>query len=254
MEHLTIETPEQIPLEFRLAGIGSRFVALAIDTLIQAVAVLALLVVAELLHWFNWVSKRGSIWVAAILWLAAFLIGFGYFVFFEAVWNGQTPGKRYHRLRVIKDSGRPISAYDAVTRNLLRLIDGLPGVYAVGILSMLFSSQNKRLGDYAAGTVVVHEAPFDAKAALGWSAAKGGGASQPASRYDARRLSPEEFQLIEAFLLRRTQLPDSVRARMARNIMDRIAPKLGVAREDQGGPERLLEALAAEYRDRNRFS
>jgi uncharacterized RDD family membrane protein YckC len=91
---------------------------------------------------------------------------------------------------VIRDLGRPISVYDAVIRNLLRLIDTLPGVYAVGILSVLFSSQNKRLGDHA-GNVVVHEAPV-ARAALVWSETKNG-VPEPILGYDAGRLSPEEF-------------------------------------------------------------
>ena len=81
----------------------------------------------------------------------------GYFAFFEAVWRGQTPGKRYVGIRVIKESGRPIDAFEAIGRNLMRGIDGLPGFYGVGLVCMMLNQQHRRLGDFVAGTVVVHE-------------------------------------------------------------------------------------------------
>src|ERR1700685_24494 len=98
----------------------------------------------------------------------AFVTQFGYFAFFEIVWNGQTPGKRWTHLRVIKDSGQPIGAQDAVLRNLVRIVDALPTLYATGVIAFLTSPQNKRGGAYAAGTVVVHEKPLQG-AGLMWS-------------------------------------------------------------------------------------
>src|SRR5215472_11659011 len=116
MDHLIIETPEQIPLRFLLAGIGSRFLALALDSLIQVLATLVLVVLAFVILGGHKPSgaNGGETWVIALLVLLFFLIQFGYFAFFEAIWNGQTPGKRYMRLRVIKDSGRPITPVDAL--------------------------------------------------------------------------------------------------------------------------------------------
>ena len=101
---------------------------------------------------------------------------FGYFAMFEAFWNGQTPGKRWTHLRVIKDSGRPINAYDAILRNLLRIVDNLPTLYAIGIVTMLISKENKRVGDYAAGTVVVHEKPLQGVSSI-WSVGGNAGPS-----------------------------------------------------------------------------
>ena len=285
MDHLTIETPEQIPLDFLLAGIGSRFLALALDTLIQTAAAILLVVIGIVI-----VAGGGAreptgrqAWVIALLLLLYFLLQFGYFAFFEAIWNGQTPGKRYMHLRVIKDSGRPITAFDALGRNLLRIVDSLPGIYAVAIVSALLSAKNKRLGDYVAGTVVVHEKPLSQQAGLGWDFAgqqshaapsapparpgsvlgltsappaaiqPGERAERPDSGYDAGRLSAEEFKLMEAFLLRRRHLAPDVRLQMARQIIDRVAAKLEIAADDQRGPERLIERLAAEYRSRARF-
>jgi uncharacterized RDD family membrane protein YckC len=247
-DKLTIETPEQIPLEFPLAGIGSRFLALAVDTLIQTIIFLVLFLTGVFIFaGLNLFSSPTGVWLTALGVLVVFLLQSGYFIFFEATWNGQTPGKRQLHLRVIKDSGRPITVYDAFARNLLRIIDSLPGLYAVGIVSMLLSSRNKRLGDYVAGTVVVHERPLEQQAEIRWSAAGHD------LGFDVLRISPQEFQLIEAFLLRRSQLADDVRARMGREIIARLAPKLQIPAEDALRPEPLLEALATEYRNRARF-
>lgn len=250
LDKLTIETPEQIPLDFRLAGIGSRFLALAVDTLIQFVVFMALLLVGLAVTITGLlVSSRVGIWVAACFVLLVFIVQFGYFALFEAIWNGQTPGKRRINLRVIKDNGQPISTYDAVARNLLRLVDSLPGFYGVGILSVLLSAKNKRLGDFVAGTVVVLEKPLDVQATLAPAPAR---PSSP-SGYDVNRLAAEEFQLMESFLMRRKELPSEPRARLARQIIERLAPKLEISTEDQRLPEPLLEKLAAEYRNHTRY-
>ena len=248
-DKLTIETPEQIPLEFPLAGIGSRFLAAAVDFLIQFVVGMALLVSGMLLvNAFPALAREG-VWLAAIGVLAYFTLQFGYFAGFEAWWNGQTPGKRNVHLRVIKDSGRPITVYDSVARNLLRIVDSLPGFYGIAIVTMLFSSQNKRLGDYVAGTVVVHEQPLADKAKVSWTFAEGGAPSG----YDISHLSPEEFQLLETFLLRREQLALEVRNSMARQIVLRVSAKLKIPGAEGQGPEALLEKLANEYRNSVRF-
>ena len=89
--------------------------------------------------------------------LLGFLLYYGYFAAFEALWGGQTPGKRAVGLRVISVTGQPITTFDALLRNLLRIVDQMPGIYAVGVLSIFFTSRNQRLGDLVAGTVVVQE-------------------------------------------------------------------------------------------------
>lgn len=281
MDHLTIETPEQIPLSFLLAGIGSRFLALAVDTLIQMVAFLIIGALALALGVATRESKGATSWVTAAIVLAIFVVWFGYFAFFEAVWNGQTPGKRYLHLRVIKDDGRPLGAFDSVGRNLLRIVDSIPGIYAVGIVTALLSPKNKRLGDYVAGTVVVHERPLAEQGESSWDytrarpsppAVRGAPVGsvlkltpepQPAPQpeaavpadtgYDVGRLSPEELNLMETFLMRRDQLAVEIRLQMARKIVDRIAPKLEISEDDQRDSEKLIRRLAAEYRSRGRY-
>jgi uncharacterized RDD family membrane protein YckC len=242
-DQLTIDTPEQIVLEFPLAGVGSRFLALAIDTLIQA-ALIAVVAVIGLLILVPAIGLRGFVtWTAAILLTIVFVIYTGYFAVFEVLWNGQTPGKRQVGLRVIDASGRPITAYAAIIRNLLRLVDQLPGFYALAIVSVLVTERQQRLGDLAAGTVVVHDR-VEPKAA----------APRPATaaRHGADRLTPEEIVLVEGFLRRREDLDPLVRLNTARQIAARMAARLGLAPVDPLHPledeERLLEQLAAEYR------
>ena len=244
MDNLVIDTPEQIPLEFPLAGVGSRFLALAVDTLIQAAAGVVLGGAAFALGARGAKMQARGAWVLALVVLTSFLLQSGYFALFEAIWNGQTPGKRLTHLRVIQDSGRPITVYEAVARNLLRVVDSLPGLYGVAIISALISSRNKRLGDFVAGTVVVHEKPAVLETESHWDLA----ASPAASRYDVSRLKPEEFQLIEAFLLRRSQLSPGVRAETVRKILQRLSSRLEFTAEDAQQPETLLENLATAYR------
>ncbi|MGD0221838.1 MAG: RDD family protein [Terriglobia bacterium] len=244
MDNLVIDTPEQIPLEFPLAGIGSRFLALALDTLLQAAAGVILAVIAIAMGMrVHKMPSRGA-WTFAVLVILWFLVQFGYFMLFEAIWNGQTPGKRLTHLRVIQDSGRPITVYEAAARNLLRIVDSIPGLYGVAIISALFSAKSKRLGDYVAGTVVVHERPAVLETGVQWDAA----ASAGGSRYDVSKITPEEFQLIEAFLFRRNQLAAEVRTETGRMIMTRLSARLEFTPEDARNPEVLLETLATAYR------
>ena len=249
MDNLVIETPEQIPLEFPLAGIGSRFLALALDTFFQIAAGAVLGGMAFALGLRGSGMRVQGAWTAALIVLLLFVLQSGYFAIFEAVWNGQTPGKRLTHLRVIQDSGRPITVFEAVARNFLRLVDSVPGLYGVAIISALLSSRSKRLGDFVAGTVVVHEKAPLLDAPLRWDSA----ASSVSARYDVSHLTPEEFQLIEAFLLRRKELAEAIRRDAAGSIVRRLSARLHLGPEDEQEPEPLLEALVVAYRARARY-
>lgn len=250
-DKLTIETPEQTLLDFPLAGIGSRFLALALDTLLQVAAgwVLAMAVFALAVPFGAFFSAAG-VWAVAIVLLFVFAIEFGYFAIFEALWNGQTPGKRWTHLRVIKDSGRPISAYDAILRNLLRIIDALPTLYATGLITMIISRENKRIGDYAAGTVVVHEKPLQDVASI-WQVPAT--PSQITPLGSGILINSEELQLIETFLERRGSLSQDVRWSMARQIADRMGNRIAVPPEARQDSEKFLEQLAEQRRASARF-
>ena len=246
-EKLIIETPEQTSIEFPLAGIGSRFLAIAIDSLIQGAAIVAGLIFLALMFGLRsaqFMPSIANVWLLAILILGYFVLMYGYFMVFEAIWNGQTPGKRITRIRVIKDSGQPITSIDAVARNLLRIVDQLPVAYGIGLLCAWMSPQSKRIGDYVAGTVVVHEKAFEAGPA-GWDTA---GSAQPvAHQYGANRLSPQEFALVESFTSRCDSLDAIVRHDMAAGILRHIEPKLTFPL-DRPSNEKVLKELVNERR------
>ena len=247
-EKLIIETPEQTSIEFPLAGIGSRFLAILIDSLIQgAVLVVIVLIFVGVGFSFRGAgfgrSSTAGVWVVAILIFIYFLLMYGYFILFESIWNGQTPGKRLTHIRVIKDSGQPITVIDSVARNLLRLVDQLPFAYGIGVLCAWISPQSKRLGDYVAGTVVVHEKPFEAVSPQ-WNAP----AQASTHQYGANRLTPEEFALVETFLSRRSALEAGVRYDTAAGIVRRIESKLTLPPEGKPSAEKLLEDLSYERR------
>ena len=222
--------------------------ALFVDSLIQLVAVILLFIVLAMLGAGFRLSPEAGKWVAALYIFIGFLLYWGYFTIFEALWKGQTPGKRQAGIRVIRDFGREITAKEAIGRNLLRAVDMLPGVYAVGIASIFLSPQNKRLGDYVAGTVVVHDRSPEESQPF-WN-----------TREDAQtafvgieKITPEEIQMVETFLLRRLDLMPSVRQQSAKRIADHLCTKLEVKEEEKADLENFLELVVRQFRKSARY-
>jgi uncharacterized RDD family membrane protein YckC len=246
-DKLTIETPEQTALDFTIAGIGSRFVAIALDTLIQMATGLVVGIAggfstAGLIRLW---PKSGA-WAVAILLLFYFLLYFGYFAFFEIIWNGQTPGKRRVGIRVVKDSGRPLAPSECIGRNLMRIVDWMPAFYAVGIVSALITKENKRLGDLIVGSLVIRESSLKAIRPTWHSPERASGPDL--APLGSIHLSGDECALIESFLTRRYELEPLVRYNMADEILRRLKPKLTLPLENIGSTEKILEALAYERR------
>lgn len=249
-DQLSIDTPEQIALELPLAGIGSRFLALTIDTLIQGAiyVITGLIFLLTLPAGYSVLKFLPHLMGPAMAVFILFAVYWGYFAFFEALWKGQTPGKRYVGIRVIKDSGRPINAFEAIARNLMRAVDGLPGIYGVGVVCMMCNSQSRRLGDFVAGTVVVHEKPT-ADVRPSWNTADRGVDSFPG----LSQLTPEELVLIETYLHRRWDLDQNVRLSTAIQIADRIRSKTGLQAQPDQHVDDFLEDAARKIRDSSRF-
>jgi uncharacterized RDD family membrane protein YckC len=253
-DKLTIDTPEQVHLEFVLADIGSRFMAVFADMVIQFLAYLVLFIVDETALGGAIFSRLASyqLWIKAALIFLNFCIFWGYYAAFEALWNGQTPGKRWAGIRVIKETGRPINAFEALARNFLRIIDLLPFVppYAVGIVTMLLNSKNRRLGDFVAGTLVVHDKKAQESDLFFNTAEK----TPEITVYQAGRLGVPEVELIETFLARRLDIPADVRQQSATRIADMIGAKLGI---DPGSRpadnENFLELIVREFRNRAQY-
>jgi uncharacterized RDD family membrane protein YckC len=265
-DQLNIETPEQVDLRFPVAGIGSRFVALLVDHLIQTLSYVLIFIVLGLIAsgaTAEHVAKStvgldtAGKWFVAVVIFINFCLIWGYFALFEAFWHGQTPGKHLMKLRVIKDSGRQITLFEALARNLLRFIDYLPGMYLVGVITMLCNRKNKRLGDLAAGTLVVHEIRADDRSSDAFLSgenffAKQEPTSDTAPPDDAiARLEPADLHVMETFFARALDLDMQTRAAMAARIAARMAAKMKTPLPE-GNPERTLEALAKAMRGTGR--
>jgi uncharacterized RDD family membrane protein YckC len=249
-DQLKIDTPEQIALELPLAGIGSRFLAIAIDTLIQAAlyfltAIIFLLVLPLGTSMLMFLPRLVGPAMAICL---GFAIYWGYFAIFEILWKGQTPGKRYAGIRVIKESGRPINAFEAIGRNLMRAVDGMPGIYGVGLVCMMCNRQSRRLGDFVAGTVVVHEKPTEEVRPTWNTATEAGSATGGIGQGSA-----DDLVLIETYLSRRYELDPEVRLRTAIQIAERIKAKTTLQPQSHQHVDDFLEEAARKIRDSGRF-
>jgi uncharacterized RDD family membrane protein YckC len=249
---LRIDTPEQVALELPVAGIGSRFLAIAIDTILQvALALVVILVVTVSGLGLRPLARLTASWQSfapALIILAIFCIYWGYFAVFEIAWRGQTPGKRAAKIRVIRDTGRPIDAWAAIIRNLLRAIDIIPGVYGVGLIAMILNRHSRRLGDFAAGTVVVHDRRPDELVAP-WSPSTPAAAAHP----DAARLTDAEVVLIETYLARRLDYDPAAGQAAAEQIVARIARLTGLAPDPGQSLDEFLEQTAAQARNAGRY-
>lgn len=248
---MTIDTPEQIALELPLAGIGSRFLALAFDTLIQFILgflsflLLVGVSMAATTSFLRWLSPSA---MAAVLVLFIFCLYWGYFAFFEIIWKGQTPGKRHAKIRVIKDTGRPLNVFEAIGRNLMRAIDLLPGMYGIGIVTMMLNDQNRRLGDFVAGTVVVHDTPLQ-DFRPDWSMSSQSSATQ----IEVSELGSDELVIIETFLHRRLDLDPMVRLQTGERIVRMVKTKTGLEPVAGQLDEDFLEGIARQVRDGARY-
>ncbi len=255
-------------LEFAVAGIGSRFVAVLIDHLIQSGVYFLFAIFAAVV--FGAVANRINIlgkWILAAFIALYFLLIWGYFALFEAFWRGQTPGKHIMKLRVIKDSGRQITLFEALSRNLLRFVDYLPAIYLTGVITMVCTKRHQRLGDLAAGTIVVHERSDEqplliergtsilpAQHAPGFDPLISAAAVQEAGSLPADavgRLGADDLVLVESFFARALDLTPATRAEIAVRVATQMAAKMNIA-VPPGNPERFLEALAYAMRSSGR--
>lgn len=254
IDKLTIETPEQTALDFAVAGIGSRFLAVAYDTVVQIlVAFIVGVAGGMIISAISSVAPKAAVWGFAILMLFYFFLYFGYYAMFEILWNGQTPGKRKVGLRVIKDSGRPLTVAEAIGRNLMRIVDWLPFFYGVGMATAFLTKGNKRLGDLVVGSLVVRETTLSELKPVWQTASDNASAGGSAAPLGADRLTSEEFALIESFLSRRASLDLGVRNRMASDVFQRVKDKLTLPVDNTVSSERILETLSYERRATGRF-
>ena len=230
-EQLSIETPEQIDISFQKAGIGSRFYAALIDT-----GLLALILFIGYYVNRNFITELGDTlgnWLGAIGGILVFALFWGYYMVFEVTSNGQTLGKRALGLRVIKDGGYPIGFADSAIRNLVRVVDFLPFFYGAGLLTMLINGNWQRLGDLAAGTLVVKTARTNLKPTGTSESADAPVINIPQEAFEyagwirPASVTETELGVIREYLTRRGTLPKPRRAQLARTIASPIIEKMG---------------------------
>ena len=190
--------------------------------------------------------------VLILLFLGTFFLIWGYYMVFEIVWSGQTPGKRALGLRVIRENGYPLRAGDAVVRNLIRILDGPPFFGAVlGSLVMLCNDRAKRIGDFAAGTIVVREGKRQRLGELGrlepgpaGAATAGATAAATADAPVMASLSAADATLVRDFLVRRAEMYPDARSALAQRLAEHLSRRYGYPLPERGGAERFLESLA----------
>jgi uncharacterized RDD family membrane protein YckC len=196
---LSVETPEAVAFAYDLAGPASRGAALIVDTVLLALIILAeglaVVLAGTLID-----SEAATPWLIAVALAVAFVTYWGYYVWGEVLRNGRTPGKQALGIRVVRDDGGRVGTLDSIIRNLIRIVDMLPGYYAIGLVSVLLSRTNKRLGDMAAGTVVVRDSGKLDLVFIGGQ--------------DSERVT-----LVREFLARRAQLTEAARWQVAAEIL-----------------------------------
>lgn len=237
-DRVTIATPEGVDLDLVLAGLGSRFAATLLDLVIQIGAIIALGAALGL------VGDSG--YVAALYLVLIFLVLFAYDLVFETWNSGRTIGKLAAGTRVVRTGGQPVGFLTSAVRNLLRIVDFLPVFYTVGMISIVVTARNQRLGDLAAGTYVVRERRGAAPVApaQGWFPPHS--VDAPYMSWDVSAVTAEEVATVRRFLERRATLDPHARAELGLDLATRLRPKVaGVDDPGAPTPEAFLEGLAA---------
>ena len=241
-QHHGVETPEHVEVRLELAGVGSRMAAAVLDTILLFLALLLVILVGS-----N-VNLGGALggWFTALMVLLMFGLVWGYFAAFEALNGGRTPGKQSLGIRVVMDTGQPVTTGAAVVRNLVRLLDCYFPLVPVlpAMLLMFLNKSNKRLGDMAAGTIVVRDRPTDW--ALG-AAPLAAEAEQPIET-GPPELSEDEFRLLDRFLGRLNDLEPAVQVRITTELSLRFEDR--IPRRTDDAQAYLVQVFAEEQQKR----
>jgi len=240
---ITITTPENVRITFELAGIGSRFVALLLDSILQGV-LFAIILISALTGGITFGENiEGAFsWYLAALILITFLIFIGYFIFFEMIMKGRSPGKAIMKIRVMRRNGQPVTFVSTLLRNIFRIADFFPGLYGVGVLVMFISPESRRIGDYLGSTIVVKDRIGRIPATLQQLEAQDA-AVRDGQTLNMYPISQEEYRLLKEFITRRDKLTKEKRQQLAQRIAERLWNKFNVPSEERKDAEKFLEML-----------
>lgn len=232
-DRITIQTPEGVQLELVLAGLGSRFVGALVDLTLKFLMLALLAAALAVIGLFG----------LAVFSALAFLVLFAYDVLFETLGGGRTPGKRAAGTRVLRAGGEPVDFTSSAIRNVLRVVDGIPTSYIPGMVSIIATRRNQRLGDLAAGTLVVMDRKTEpAEAPAGYMPPSH---AAPGPAWDVSAVTGEELAAVRSFLARRAGLEPSARHRIANELAVALQDKVAGA-DRAAHPEQFLEQLAYE--------
>jgi uncharacterized RDD family membrane protein YckC len=253
---ITLQTPESVELEFTLAGIGNRAYALLIDYLVWGLILIGFLItwlifstqLADAIGILVGGTEQVSLWLQAIQILISFFIYVGYFVFFEALWQGQTPGKRYVKIRVIRDDGRPAGLQQATLRALLRPVDD---TFFLGVFLIALGKREKRLGDWVAGTLVIQEERPIASASFPVSEQAQALANQLQMEADLSRLLPEDFAVIREYLQRSGAMTTQAKAELSRELAHQVKEVIALEKLPKVTAHLFLEAVYLAYQQQS---
>lgn len=228
-DQLQLATPERVSVDLPIAGLGSRAMAYAVDVALLGAAALVVYFTGSFFISDPLKLALGLSSLARTLILAAIFFGLWvYWTLLEVAWNGQTPGKRLVRIRVVKSDGSPVTVFSAAVRNLLRVVDFLPACYPVGLITMLIDKRHRRLGDLLAGTVLVRDEQIDL------------------SRYEqaSTAISVNELELATSYLSRFEQLVPAAQLGLGK----KLAQRLGLQQNEAATANELREAIATHLR------
>jgi uncharacterized RDD family membrane protein YckC len=246
------QTPESVELEFILAGVGNRTQALIIDYLLWSFTLFILLILWAFLYaqitWFQ--SESIRLWVVAIQLLIFFGVYIGYFVVFETLWRGQTPGKRYVKIRVIRDDGRNVGIQQSILRSLLRPIDD---ICFLGLLLIMFTPQEKRLGDWVAGTISIQEGQAVTNKTINHSPQAIDLATRIIEIGKIAALTPDEFATIRKYLYRYPALSPTAKNQVSDRLAQQLLARIELAdRPPTRDSHLMIEAVFIAYQQQFR--
>ena len=257
-ETLTIRTPEHVGFQYVLAGLGSRMTAFLVDTAVRWLFMLSIFIAVMLIRrWLPALDPTGVLielsrnWILALGVVAYAIVDLGYFFIFEAFWSGQTPGKRQQKLRVIRANGQPVGWLESAIRNIVRAVDLLMGIYPLGLIVAFLSRSNQRIGDYAAGTVVIIERRENVPETR--TLLRSADTSRcPEIESCVSLLKPAQYQIIHSFLERRQGMDPTHRHEIARMLVLQFIEGWGISWRMGISNESFLEELASLYEQRKR--
>lgn len=255
---VSLATPESVELDLILAGIGNRAYALFIDYILWSLILLifsiawsflSIELVTILQNQFG-LEEDVYLWLISIWMLIFFTIYVGYFVFFETVWQGQTPGKKFTKIRVICEDGRPIRLQQATLRALLRPLDDF--LY-IGAFLIILNSREKRLGDWLAGTLVIQESQGEKNPQIKLSERANAWVYFLRNKTKFYQLLPEDFAVVREYLRRREQMVPGAQSEVSRQLANQVKAII----ELETMPEKIsanlfLEAVYLAYQNQRK--